>query len=168
MMCTIQQCNKVRTSKNTQARYRGANILRNIGIDIPIKNIDKTAENLAEAINQHTYLKERILMGSDWYMTEMAVYSMGSYYNSMFEIIKTDKSILAITAINMKNTLGALNRKGEYNLLTIDNDGNINMHVVHPGHPEKKSLDLHSDSENNIMWVVRGRGIYFLDLEYFP
>ena len=88
MMCTIQQCNKVRTSKNTQARYRGANILRNIGIDIPIKNIDKTAENLAEAINQHTYLKERILMGSDWYMTEMAVYSMGSYYNSMFELLK--------------------------------------------------------------------------------
>ena len=27
-------------------------------------------------------------MGSDWYMTEMAVYSMGSYYNSMFELLK--------------------------------------------------------------------------------
>lgn len=81
------------------------------------------------------------------------------------EIIQTDKSILAITSINMKNTLGALDRNGEFCLLTIDNDGIIDINVVLPGHPEKKSFDLYSDSINNNMWVVRGRGLYFIYLE---
>ncbi|MBN1700204.1 MAG: hypothetical protein JW881_22020 [Spirochaetales bacterium] len=81
------------------------------------------------------------------------------------EVIRTDAVIRGITGVNIKNSVGALNETGEFCLLEIDEEGNTELNAVLPGHPENKSLNLNSDNEHNIMWIVRGRGVYFLDLE---
>ncbi|MBN1700203.1 MAG: hypothetical protein JW881_22015 [Spirochaetales bacterium] len=67
---------------------RGANILRNLGINVDLYKFEEMVENLAKAINENPTLKERIIFASDWYFSENAMKSAGSFYNGMFELSK--------------------------------------------------------------------------------
>ncbi|MBN2532445.1 MAG: hypothetical protein JXB88_06110 [Spirochaetales bacterium] len=109
--------------KNKQAINRGANILRRIGIDVPVNDIKKTAKHLAEAINQHSALKERILMGSDWYMTEMSMYSLGTYYNAKFELCKMITNELQGEKYDVWHQFAVVNPLNFLGFLKADKDG---------------------------------------------
>jgi hypothetical protein len=81
------------------------------------------------------------------------------------EIITTKEVINGLVALSIPNTIGTLDKHADFALLHFDKQGNLDVKPIVKGLPEKKSLDLYSDDENNILWVVRGKGVYFLDIE---
>lgn len=93
-------------------------VLRSIGYikdnikDVGTKLITKLNESKGDK------LKERILMGSDWYMSEMSITGVGSYYARMFELLKMVSEKVGYDAwhqfsvVNPLNYLGFLKKSG--------------------------------------------------------
>ncbi|MCP4136456.1 MAG: hypothetical protein GY754_36140 [bacterium] len=67
--------------------------------------------------------------------------------------------------LNIKNTIGTVNENNEFAFLKIDKEGNITVEAIKPGFPPVYGQKYFSDSEHNVMWMVRGRGFYALDIE---
>ena len=80
------------------------------------------------------------------------------------EIITTSKIINGLAALSITNTIGTLDQQTDFALLKFDDKGIADIEPVKIGFPTNKSYDLYSDDENNIMWVVRGKGVYAIDL----
>ena len=66
--------------------------------------------------------------------------------------------------MNIPNTIAGLSKKGEFVLIRFDETGIVNVEPIVPGFP-KKAGALFSDNENNYICLVRGRGLYALDIE---
>ncbi len=84
-------------------------------------------------------------------------------------ILSSDEELFALRSINMKNTIAAVNKKGEFCLLEIDNDGDAAVEPIVPGFPHGLSPglgdDYYTDVKNNVMWVAYGMAIYVLDIK---
>lgn len=81
------------------------------------------------------------------------------------QVIRTDKPILYLLPINEPNRLAGLNNKGEFCLLTIDKMGQVDTQTIVPGFPDNPGSDWHSDPQNKMLWQVRLRGFYALDIQ---
>jgi hypothetical protein len=69
---------------------------------------------------------------------------------------------LAETGID--NKLLTLNKRGEFSYLNLEIPDQPVLEVISPGFPGAGG-ELGSDSENRVGWVIRGRGVYFIDLD---
>ena len=65
------------------------------------------------------------------------------------------------------NKLLTLNSKNEFCYLNLEIPDKPRLEVITPDFPAKDGWggELGSDAENHVAWCVRGRGVYFIDLE---
>jgi predicted TIM-barrel fold metal-dependent hydrolase len=50
--------------------------------------MERIADNIKEAIDEFPCLKDKIIMGSDWYMSETKTSGIGDYYGDMFTVLQ--------------------------------------------------------------------------------
>lgn len=81
------------------------------------------------------------------------------------DIIKINKTIEGLLGLNIKNTLGTVNGKGEFCLLELKDNNEIDLSVLVPGFPPYMSDKYYSNNEHNMIWMTGGRGFYALDIE---
>ena len=79
------------------------------------------------------------------------------------ELYKHKYNIIDIVDINIPNTMAGLNGKGEFIFIRFDDEGEISVTPIVKGFPGTGG-QLYSDNENNIIWIIRGRGLYVLDI----
>lgn len=131
-------------------------VLRSIGY-INDK-IDVIGDYLVKAINDYPDLKERILMGSDWYMAEMSITGAGNYYTRMFELLKyitkklDDKYDVwhQFSVVNPLNYLGFLKGDDKGTLETEKYNGK-DVYIVDIERIETllKNLNTRTDADNS-------------------
>jgi hypothetical protein len=80
-------------------------------------------------------------------------------------IVKIPKEINGLAGLNIKNTLATINDKGEFAFIRIADNGTVDIDPIVPGFPGDFGAKFYSDSENNVLWMIRGRGFYCLDIE---
>jgi hypothetical protein len=81
------------------------------------------------------------------------------------EIITIKESVYTILGINKKNSFVAVSPGGIFELATLDENGNVNIETIVSNYPPHSGTSYWSDNEHNMVWQIRGRGIYFLDIE---
>jgi hypothetical protein len=57
-----------------------------------------------------------------------------------------------------------LNQRGEFSYLNLEIPDRPRLEVITPGFPGVGG-ELGSDAENRVGWIIRGRGVYFIDLD---
>ena len=81
-------------------------------------------------------------------------------------ILPNFKPIEEILGINKQNYLAAINKKGEFCLLEIDEAGVIiDMNPIIHSFPSDFGSSYHSDNEHNVLWQIEGRGFTVLDIK---
>ncbi|MCK4796565.1 MAG: hypothetical protein KAT05_04245 [Spirochaetes bacterium] len=80
-------------------------------------------------------------------------------------ILQSKKPINGLVGINKQNCLATINKNGEFSILEIDEGGFISIDPLVYKFPPYEGTSLHSDSEHNIVWQIRGRGFYFFDIK---
>jgi hypothetical protein len=90
-------------------------------------------------------------------------------YKSMSEyvepgVISHGVSFYGLVESGFDNKLLTLNNRGEFSYLNLEIPEQPRLEVISPGFPGVGG-QLISDAENRVAWIVRGRGIYFIDLD---
>jgi hypothetical protein len=80
-------------------------------------------------------------------------------------IIQLNKQIEGIVGVNKDDCFVTLNKDREFSLAEIIDEKTVQIKPTVDGFPGYDGDYIKSDSTNNIVWMVRGRGLYFLDLE---
>ncbi|MBN2444347.1 MAG: hypothetical protein JXJ04_23495 [Spirochaetales bacterium] len=81
------------------------------------------------------------------------------------EILKNIPKYYGLVEINKRNSVATLNGSGDFSILTFDKFGNVSLKPIVKGFPPHPGDSIHSDPENDLLWQIRGRGVYILDLE---
>jgi hypothetical protein len=79
-------------------------------------------------------------------------------------VIPHGLSFYGLAESGFDDKLLTLNSKGEFSYINIENPERPELEVLSPGFPGVGG-QLISDAENRVAWVVRGRGVYFIDLD---
>ncbi len=79
------------------------------------------------------------------------------------EILYTSDKVAGIVAINKKNRLVTINEDGYFSFVEITNAGMVKIDPIIEGFPPVEGAQIFSD--HNIVWMQRGRGLYFLDTD---
>ena len=79
------------------------------------------------------------------------------------EKIKLFHDIVSISGIAKEDTLAGLNYRGEFVEIKFD-EKKIQIKTVLSKFPHEDCVEIKSDNESNIVWSLRGRGLYVLDL----
>ncbi len=79
-------------------------------------------------------------------------------------IITTRHKFSGLAALNLPDTLGTLDANMDFALMSFNDQGVASISALQPGKPINKSADLGSLDEHNILYVIRGMGLYLLDI----
>jgi hypothetical protein len=90
-------------------------------------------------------------------------------YKAMEEYVKPDVvshhiEYYGLAETGIDNKLLTLNNRGEFCYFNLEIPNSPRLEVITPGFPGAGG-ELGSDSENRVGWVIRGRGVYFIDLD---
>jgi hypothetical protein len=90
-------------------------------------------------------------------------------YGTMEEYVKPDVvshhlKYNGLVETGIDNKLLTLNNRGEFSYLNLETENQPRLEVISPGFPGSWG-ELGSDAENRVGWVIRGRGVYFIDLD---
>jgi hypothetical protein len=99
--------------------------------------------------------KEFLLLEKGWGI-------MGKYIQP--EIIEYSQDCFELAESGFDNKLLTLNAKNEFCYIDFTNPKSPRMEIITPGFPGVVG-QLGSDAENRVAWVVRGRGVYMIDLD---
>ena len=82
-------------------------------------------------------------------------------------IIKHGLVFGGLVETGFPNRLLTLNSRNEFCYLNLETPEKPRLEVITPGFPAKDGWggELGSDAENRVAWCVRGRGVYFIDLD---
>ncbi len=79
-------------------------------------------------------------------------------------ILHMSEPVYCLQALSKKNCLATLDRNGRFAYLVIDENGTAAIKTIGKGFPEKGGMVFHSDDEHNVLWMIQGGRVSFLDL----
>lgn len=80
------------------------------------------------------------------------------------EIIEFGKPFYELAEVSIENAVATIDGSGSFALIYLDERGKIELEPIVEGFPGGPGI-LGSDSEHNVLWITRGRGLYILDIE---
>jgi len=80
-------------------------------------------------------------------------------------IILETPSFYRLREVDQKNCVAVINEKGEFSLLKISDKGEVSIKTLSEDFPSFIGEELFSDFKHNILWQVRGRGLYIFDIK---
>jgi len=80
-------------------------------------------------------------------------------------ILETEDNVNGLVGLRMKNRLATINDAGEFSFVKIGDEGTATVEPIVPGFPGTFGREFISDDEHNLLWLIRGRGFYVLDIE---
>lgn len=78
-------------------------------------------------------------------------------------ILRTRHSFYGLASLTIDNTIGTLDRNGDFALISFGQKGIESVRPIKRGLPVNVSFDLDSIPERNILFIRRGMGLYVID-----